>query len=97
MKSLYTFLLSCVLCSVAFGQQAFTEVSAEAGIEHVFVVDLATFGGGAAVIDYDNDGWEDLYITGGALSDALYKNNGDGTFKNVFSQSGFASTQLAFT
>ncbi|MEL6924904.1 MAG: FG-GAP-like repeat-containing protein, partial [Bacteroidota bacterium] len=62
-----------------------------------FVVDLATFGGGAAVIDYDNDGWEDLYITGGALSDALYKNNGDGTFKNVFSQSGFASTQLAFT
>ena len=31
------------------------------------------FGGGACVIDYNNDGWEDVYITGGMNDDQLYK------------------------
>ena len=40
------------------------------------------FGGGACVIDYNNDGWEDVYITGGMNDDAsyikiIYKNNGN--------------------
>ena len=46
------------------------------------------FGGGACVIDYNNDGYEDVYITGGMNDDVLYKNNGNGTFTNVFEQSG---------
>ena len=56
----------------------------EAGIDHVFDVDLATLGGGAAVFDIDNDGFADVYITGGNHNDALYHNNGDGTFTNIF-------------
>jgi hypothetical protein len=37
---------------------------------------------GAAVGDYDNDGWADLYVTGYGVN-ILYHNNGDGTFKDV--------------
>ena len=67
----------------AFTQITFNDVTEAANIDHYFKVDLATFGGGVAVIDYDNDGWEDLYLTGGANPDALYRNMGDGTFMNV--------------
>ncbi len=41
---------------------------------------------GAAAIDYDNDGWLDIFITSGgpnSFNDALYHNNGDGTFTRV--------------
>ena len=53
---------------------------------------MATFGGGAAVLDIDNDGFEDVYITGGNHNDALYHNYGDGTFTNIFPLSGFDAT-----
>jgi len=45
------------------------------------------YGMGAAVGDYDNDGFEDLYVTayGG---NRLYHNNGDGTFTDVTEKSG---------
>ena len=72
--------------------QDFIEVALESGIDHAFKVDLATFGGGAAVFDFNNDGYEDVYMTGGNLNDALFKNNGDGTFTNVFDGAGFEST-----
>ncbi len=45
------------------------------------------YGMGAAVGDYDNDGYEDLYVTGFPQSH-LYHNNGDGTFTDVTSQAG---------
>jgi hypothetical protein len=54
----------------------FTDVTKKAGVEH------CRWGFGAAVGDYDNDGWDDLYVTnldGGTL----YHNNGDGTFSDV--------------
>ncbi len=59
----------------------FTDVSAKAGITH------CGWGFGVAVGDYDNDGWEDLYITylDGAV---LYHNNHDGTFTDVTSKAG---------
>lgn len=72
--------------------QDFPDVALAAGIDHFFEVDLATFGGGACVIDIDNDGFEDVYITGGNQSDALYYNNGDGTFSDIFESAGFQST-----
>jgi len=54
----------------------FTDVTTKAGLTH------CGWGFGVAVGDYDNDGWEDLYITylDGAL---LYHNNHDGTFIDV--------------
>ena len=74
--------------SKSFCQTRFKDVTTAAGIKHVFKVYEGMFGGGACVIDYNNDGFEDLYITGGMNDDVLYKNNGNGTFTNIFEQSG---------
>jgi hypothetical protein len=41
----------------------------------------AGYGMGAAVADFDNDGFEDLYVTNFG-PDAFYRNNGDGTFSD---------------
>lgn len=79
--------------SKSFCQTHFTDVTAQAGINHVFKVYEGMFGGGACVIDYNNDGYEDLYITSGTNDDVLYKNNGNGTFTNVFEQSGLTVTK----
>src|SRR5687768_5173362 len=56
-----------------------------------------TFGGGVAWIDYNQDGWPDLYLVNGSrweellagkrtVSNALFRNNRDGTFTNVTRQ-----------
>ncbi|MCC6675674.1 MAG: CRTAC1 family protein [Phycisphaerales bacterium] len=53
-------------------------------------------GGGAAVGDYNKDGWPDIYVTSygprGAgpqmLQNKLYRNNGDGTFTDVAAAAG---------
>ena len=42
---------------------------------------------GVAVGDYDNDGWEDLYVCG-VNENILYRNNGDGTFADVTEPAG---------
>jgi hypothetical protein len=57
-----------------------------------------TVGPGVAILDYDGDGWMDLYFVNSGASDfytprtplrnALYKNNMDGTFTDVTSQAG---------
>ncbi len=57
-----------------------------------------TLGPGCAFLDYDNDGWMDIYLVNSGPSDffkpakplknALYKNNRDGTFTNVTDQAG---------
>lgn len=41
---------------------------------------------GSSWFDYDNDGWLDLHVSRSAASvaDALFRNNGDGTFSRVF-------------
>ncbi len=43
---------------------------------------------GVSVADFDNDGWEDLYVTDLFRRDRLYHNNGDGTFTNIAQQAG---------
>lgn len=61
---------------------------------------LETTGGGAAILDYDNDGRQDIFLVNGARlaaspTDAapvshLYRNNGDGTFADVTEMAGLA-------
>ena len=93
--NLYFSVLSMIIAAcvpVMLTGQGFTEVSVEAGIHHAFRVDIGNFGGGVTVFDFNNDGFEDLYLPGGNELDQLYKNNGDGTFTNVFSKSGLERT-----
>src|SRR5579862_4330054 len=59
----------------------FEDVTEKAGLQGV------GYGMGVAVGDYDNDGYEDLYVTayGG---NRLYHNNGNGTFSDVTERAG---------
>jgi hypothetical protein len=59
----------------------FEDVTERAGLQGV------GYGMGAAVGDYDNDGYEDLYVTGYG-GNHLYHNNGNGTFTDVTEKSG---------
>ncbi|MEZ4726250.1 MAG: VCBS repeat-containing protein [Caldilineaceae bacterium] len=60
----------------------FTNVAAEAGVNfiHVGNAPVMPLGTGVAWGDYDNDGWLDLYVTNQDGANALYHNQGDGTF-----------------
>ena len=66
---------------VPTGKLRFVDVTAQAGVGHT------GYGMGAAVGDYDNDGYPDLYITNFG-SNVLYRNNGDGTFTDVTKHAG---------
>jgi enediyne biosynthesis protein E4 len=50
---------------------------------------------GVAVGDYDNDGFEDLFLTG-YPQNVLYRNNGNGTFTDVTKQAGLLSAEARF-
>ena len=61
----------------------FTDVTHAAGL------DIEMYGLGVAVGDYDNDGYDDLFIT--ALGQSrLFHNNGNGTFTDVTQKAGLA-------
>jgi hypothetical protein len=64
-------------------------------------------GSGVAIIDYDNDGWPDIYLVNGSTFDALrgkektpraalYHNNHDGTFTDVTEKAGVANERWGF-
>jgi enediyne biosynthesis protein E4 len=62
-----------------------------------------TIGPGCAFLDYDNDGWMDIFLVNSGQSDffspqkplrnALYHNNHDGTFTDVTEQAGLGATK----
>jgi len=62
---------------------SFTDVTLKAGVAH------SGWGQGCCVGDYDNDGWDDLFITYFGKN-VLYHNNGDGTFTDVSQKAGVA-------
>jgi hypothetical protein len=59
----------------------FTDVTARAGVAG------EGFGMGAAVGDYDNDGWPDIYVVS-TTRNQLFHNNRDGTFADVTAKAG---------
>jgi len=65
------------------GDGTFEDVTAKAGLSGVNV----GFSFGVAVGDYDNNGWDDLFVCN-AGANTLYHNNGDGTFTDVTAGSG---------
>jgi hypothetical protein len=85
------------LSSVGRSQDYFVDVSEGSGIDHYFITYQGTFGGGVAVLDFNNDGHEDLFIAGGAGSNALYQNNGDGSFTNIIDKAGFEDLDTLVT
>jgi enediyne biosynthesis protein E4 len=64
------------------GNGKFVDVAAEAGLAQV-----ATYGMGVAIADFDNDGHQDIFITG-FPNCRLYHNNGNGTFTDVTADAG---------
>ena len=53
---------------------------------------IASMGAGVSIVDFNNDGWNDFYLTNSAEGsfNALYKNNSDGTFTDVAKELGVA-------
>ena len=50
-----------------------------------------TLGAGGAFLDYDNDGYLDLYLVNSAAPSVLYRNNGNGTFRDVTVSAGVSN------
>ena len=101
--------VACALISAAVPptpQPAFEEVSSiKSKINWTHVAGLSsemylpeTVGAGCAFLDYDNDGWMDIYLVNSGpcdfykpsspLRNALYHNNRDGTFTDVTEKAG---------
>src|ERR1700684_3684021 len=68
---------------------------------------LETTGSGVALLDYDNDGWLDIYLVNGSTFDALsgktqapqaalFHNNHDGTFTNVATKAGVTNDRWGY-
>jgi enediyne biosynthesis protein E4 len=96
--------------SARAGLDQFVEVAANSGIQFVltsggpekrYIIE-AKGGGGVAWIDYNNDGYPDLFFVNGSTLEQwkrgtsppsrLYRNNGDGTFTDVSERSGLDRT-----
>ena len=97
------------------GPIVFQDVSEKAGLtrwRHVMGTPetkfiLETVGSGVALLDYDNDGWLDIYLVNGSTYDALsgktspphaalFHNNHDGTFTDVAQQAGVTNDRWGF-
>jgi hypothetical protein len=68
---------------------------------------LETVGSGVALLDYDNDGWLDIYLVNGSTYDAIagkqplphaamFHNNHDGTFTDVAAKAGVTNDRWGF-
>src|SRR6201988_4552180 len=86
----------------------FTDLAAKAGLTAMNIFGgkdtkkyiIETTGTGVAIIDYDNDGWPDIFLVNGTTLEGspagksptnhLYHNNHDGTFSDVTRQAGLA-------
>ena len=60
------------------GDGTFEDVTERAGLD-----DRSSKGLGVAMLDFDGDGWLDLFVANDTEPDRLYRNGGDGTFEDV--------------
>lgn len=69
----------------ADGNVSFEDVSGRAGI-------LSEYGSGLGVVsgDFDEDGWQDLYVANDLMPNVMWRNRGDGTFSNEALMAGCA-------
>jgi hypothetical protein len=67
------------------GNGVFEDVTKRAGL-----LDPTSKSLGVALLDYDNDGWMDLFVTNDTEPNKLYRNNHDGTFSDVGVNAGVA-------
>jgi len=100
---------------VKSGPIIFKDVTASAGLatwSHKMgsrekTVILESIGSGVALLDYDNDGWLDIYLVNGSTFDAasgktnaphaaLFHNNHDGTFTNRAKEAGVTNDRWGF-
>ena len=91
--------VSCLRPALATAEVQFVDVTAAAGIafhhrngatgeKHPY----EPLGSGVAFLDYDGDGWLDLYFVNTAGPGALYRNRGDGTFEETTERAGVANS-----
>ena len=61
--------------------------------------EVASMGASVSIVDFDRDGWPDIYVTNSAIGSKnhLYRNNHDGTFIDVAEQMGLADVNLPGT
>ncbi|HTW47270.1 MAG TPA: CRTAC1 family protein [Acidobacteriaceae bacterium] len=100
---------------VAKGPVIFQDVTHQAGLDtwthHMGTPQkqyiIETNGSGVGLLDYDNDGWLDIYLVNGSTYDALngkvtpphaalFHNNHDGTFTDVAEQAGVTNDRWGF-
>ncbi len=90
------------------GDAQFEDIARQAGLTAVDIYGgekkkdfiIETTGNGAAIFDYDNDGWPDIFLPNGSTVEGfapgsaptghLYHNNHDGTFTDVTEKAGLA-------
>lgn len=88
----------------------FTDIAQKAGLTGITIFGgkdvkkyiIETTGTGVAIFDYDNDGWQDIFVINGTLLEGfpsgkaptshLYRNNHDGTFTDVTRKAGLTRT-----
>lgn len=71
------------------GKGHFTDVTEKAGLQGT------GFDNGVAIGDYDNDGYEDIFVAG-LYQNTLYHNNGNGTFTDVTAKAGLNKPDSEF-
>ena len=87
------------------------EVSHAAGINFVhqapaldpklepIMPEVSSMGASVSIVDFDRDGWPDIYVVNSAIGskNCLYRNVGDGTFRDVAGDLGIADVNLPGT
>jgi hypothetical protein len=95
LRAFYLNLLLLLPGLPVFAQSSFSEVGVKRGMKHVAVAS-DFMGAAVAVFDYNNDGWQDIYLTGGLHADKLFKNLGDGVFTDVTEAAGGFQASISY-